>query len=307
MTSRPKIRWNKIQTLACQQGGIRAVRFNVDGEYCLTCGGDKTLKLWNPRKPLLLKTYLGHRYDVKDACGSHDSSNIVSAGSDKCIILWDVATGQPLRNIQAHLADINCVVFNDNSSVIFSGSLDCSAKAWDGKSRSRDPIQVFCEAKDSVSSIAIASHEITIASLDGKVRRYDLRKGQMFSDDASEMVNHISLTRDSQCILVSCANGLIKLLDKSTGEVLSEYRGHKSRKYRIECGLAINDSVIISGSEDSNVYCWDLMKGDVVEKIHLPMHRVVHSLSCHPSKNELLIGAEGSVYLWELDSTGEEA
>lgn len=44
-----------------------------------------------------------------------------------------------------------------------------------------------------------------------------------------------------------------------------------------------------------------------MEKIHLPMHRVVHSLSCHPSKNELLIAAEGSVYLWELDSTeGEE-
>lgn len=40
MTSRPKIRSNKIQTLACQQGGIRAVRFNgkfghfFDVKYC---------------------------------------------------------------------------------------------------------------------------------------------------------------------------------------------------------------------------------------------------------------------------------
>jgi len=36
------------------------------------------------------------------------------------------------------------------------------------------------------------------------------------------------------------------------------------------------------------------------------MHRVVHSLSCHPSKNDILTAAEGNVYLWELNSTEEE-
>ena len=31
----------------CQQGAVRAVRFNKDGNYCITCGNDKTVKLWN--------------------------------------------------------------------------------------------------------------------------------------------------------------------------------------------------------------------------------------------------------------------
>lgn len=41
----------------------------VDGNYCLTCGSDKSLKLWNPHKGTVLKTYSGHGYEVLDAAG----------------------------------------------------------------------------------------------------------------------------------------------------------------------------------------------------------------------------------------------
>lgn len=155
----------------------------VDGDYCLTCGANKSIKLWNPRKALLLKTYLGHRYEVKDARGSSDSSHIVSGGADRYINLWDVSTGKPIRTLQAHLADVNCVAFNENSSVMFSGSVDNLVKIWDCKSRSRDAIQVLSEAKDSITLISVFTHEILVSSLDGKIRRYDLRKGQMICDD----------------------------------------------------------------------------------------------------------------------------
>ena len=57
-------------SLDCDQGAVRAVRFNVDGNYCLTCGSDKSLKLWNPKRKLVLKTYTGHGYEVLDARGT---------------------------------------------------------------------------------------------------------------------------------------------------------------------------------------------------------------------------------------------
>lgn len=83
----------KLITIKCKQQVVRAVRFNVDGSYCLTCGADKKIKLWNPHKELPLKTYGGHANEVLDAAGSSDSSQIVSCSADKSIILWDVTTG----------------------------------------------------------------------------------------------------------------------------------------------------------------------------------------------------------------------
>ena len=43
----------------CGQGAIRVVRFNKDGNYCITCGADRSIKLWNPYKQIRLQTYSG--------------------------------------------------------------------------------------------------------------------------------------------------------------------------------------------------------------------------------------------------------
>ena len=51
------------------------------------------------------------------------------------------------------------------------------------RAASRIPIQIFKEAKDSVASLVISGHEILAGSVDGKVRCYDLRMGQLNTDE----------------------------------------------------------------------------------------------------------------------------
>ena len=50
--------------------------YAVEGDYCLTCGSDKSVKLWNPYRGALLKTYAGHGYEVLDAQSSCDSRSV---------------------------------------------------------------------------------------------------------------------------------------------------------------------------------------------------------------------------------------
>jgi len=82
---------------------------SADGNYCVTCGADKTIKLWNPHKledtgdtGLLLKTYSGHGYEVIDAQCSCDSSQLCSCSLDKTVFLWDVATGKITSKYRGH-------------------------------------------------------------------------------------------------------------------------------------------------------------------------------------------------------------
>lgn len=98
----PQLPQHLLRTIECQQGAVRAVRFNgktesssavmffedncglnviffpafvqsffrsADGNYLLSCGSDKSLKLWSVGSGTLLKTYAGHGYDVLDADG----------------------------------------------------------------------------------------------------------------------------------------------------------------------------------------------------------------------------------------------
>ena len=114
---------------------------------------------------------------------SYDSGFLLSGSKDKTVIVWDVMSGQVVRRIRAHIGPVNTVCFNEDASVLISGSLDGTVKLWDNKSKAHEPIQVLDEAKDSVSYVAVTDHEIVSVSLDGHLRRYDIRKGQMDDDN----------------------------------------------------------------------------------------------------------------------------
>ena len=68
-------------------GGEKAIGdFRVKSNRVLD-SDDKTVKLWNPNKGSLLKTYSGHGYEVLDVMGSCDNSQLVSCGLDKVMMI----------------------------------------------------------------------------------------------------------------------------------------------------------------------------------------------------------------------------
>uniref|UniRef100_A0A8K9UEX6 WD repeat domain-containing protein 83 n=1 Tax=Oncorhynchus mykiss TaxID=8022 RepID=A0A8K9UEX6_ONCMY len=297
----PQLPQNLLRTIDCQQGAVRAVRFNADGNYLLSCGSDKSLKLWSVSRGTLLKTYSGHGYEVLDADGSYDNSQLCSCSSDKTVILWDVATGQVTRKLRGHAG------VRENNTTIFSCSIDGTVRCWDTRSRKFDPIQILDEAQDGVSSLKVSEHELLTGSVDGRVRRYDLRMGQLHVDFINSPITCVCFSADGQCTLTSSLDSTVRLLDKSTGEMLGEYTGHKMKGYKLDCCLSSKDTHVLSCSEDGHVYCWDLVEGSLMLK--LPVGKaVVQSLSFHPSETRLLTAMEGRVQVWgaEPEETEED-
>lgn len=43
------------RTIEYNQGAIRAVRYNIDGNYCILCTSDRKMQLYNPQTGLFLK------------------------------------------------------------------------------------------------------------------------------------------------------------------------------------------------------------------------------------------------------------
>jgi mitogen-activated protein kinase organizer 1 len=66
---------SSVRSLLGHQSGVNVIKFTKDGNYCVSCSDDRTIKLWNPHRPdpsndsngLLIKTYSGvHGYQVLD-------------------------------------------------------------------------------------------------------------------------------------------------------------------------------------------------------------------------------------------------
>ncbi|KAH8255486.1 hypothetical protein KR038_004493 [Drosophila bunnanda] len=299
--------FNVKTTIDCKQGAVRAVRYNVDGTYCLSCGSDKKIKLWNPVSGLLLKTYGGHADEVTDAAGSCESSYIVSASLDKSIIYWDVSTGTPVRRLRGHAGGVRCVCFNEDSSVAISGGRDNAVMCWDIRTRRLDPVQVMKEARDCITTVLTNENKIYAASLDGCVRTYDIRVGELTCDKVGEPITYLSQTRDEQCLVAGCQDSVVRLLDCETGGLLSEYKGHRGDDYHIECGILSNDAHIVSGSSDGDALIWDLLEGKILQRIRISDNGgVVHSLATHPKRQELLFARRRDMYVFSADLQIEE-
>jgi len=288
-----------LHDINIHDSAVRAVRFNYDGQYCLTCGNDKSLKLFNPYNGVLLKSYNGHGYEVLGCDASADSSKLISCSADRTIIHWDVATGKILKKYRGHLSRVNCCKFNQTEcTLIISGSYDSTVRIWDTRSRSNDPIQILDDAKDSIPSLQVSQHEILTGSVDGYTRLYDLRKGRLTEDCIGEPITSVTFTNDSQCVLVSSLDSKVRLMDKDSGGALNTYQGHTNKEFKIDSCLTSTDSHIISGSEDGSVYIWDLITASVTTKLENVHKSVIFSLCLHPKKSFLVTASTDSVKLW---------
>lgn len=240
---------------------------------------------------------MGHGDEVLDAQGSCDSCHILSGSRDKSIIYWDVTTGQPVRRLRQHAADVYCVKFNEESNVAVSGSRDNSVMCWDIRTRTLEPIQVMKDAKDCVTGLIITSHKIITSSLDGAIRQYDIRAAQLTTDNIGSPINYIASSKDGQCIAAACEDDTIRLIDTESGDELQKFTGHKTEGFRIECGVIANDTKVLSGSSGGVVIIWDLLEGTELARLSVG-HKMVPSLSTHPTKDEILFAHRHEIQLW---------
>ena len=50
------------------------------------------------------------------------------------------------------------------------------------------------------------------------------------------------------------------MIDISSGNSLASFKGHKNNKYRVDNASYLKDEFVVSGSEDGNVYFWDVLE-----------------------------------------------
>lgn len=282
------------------EGPVLAVRFNTQGTYCLSCGKDRTVRLWNPHRGIPIKTYTGHGYDVRDAAVVADNSKFASCGGDRQVFLWDVGTGNIIRKFRGHDAYINTLCFSPGScDVLVSGGYDQAVKVWDCRSRSIDAIQVMRNSRDSVTSVAVTERaEILAGSVDGAVRRFDVRMGRLFTDELHHPVTCVKVSRDTNCVLAACMDGTVRLLDRVEGDLLAEYTGHKHSSFKMDCCFTPSDAYVAGSSEDGRVFYWELVEAQQVECFQAHAD-VVCSMAMHPKGECLLTSSvDGTIKVW---------
>uniref|UniRef100_A0A7E4W233 WD repeat domain-containing protein 83 n=1 Tax=Panagrellus redivivus TaxID=6233 RepID=A0A7E4W233_PANRE len=284
-------------SFACQQGALRTVRFNNNGNYALTGGVDKSVRLWNPYDAALLHNYTGCGGEVRAVDSSADNSMILAGGLDKIASVFDVESGKLLKRFRGHGSWINAVAFDDDSSLAFSAGQEGSLIVWDLRDR-REVVQTIDDATDAVLSLDMTGSQIVTGSADHKMRLYDVRQGWLSVTDLGAAVTDVHLTDDNQCVLAASIGQPLKLIEKINGEPLAEYKGHTCGEFRIEAGVLPSNDEVVTGSEDSCAYIYDFVSMKIKARLDHAPAKYIHSLTVHPKKACVLTASRDRVFVW---------
>ncbi|KAI9828408.1 MAG: hypothetical protein M1832_002836 [Thelocarpon impressellum] len=295
-----------LRQLACHNGPVHCVTYSAGlGQYALTGCADRLVRLFKPSTGGLIQTYDAHGHAVLDLSVAADNARFASVGGDRAVFVWDVATARTLRRFNGHDGRVNAVAWGgEGGSVVVSGGFDTTVRLWDCKAQTGKAIMILDEARDSVSAVLVEGHEIISGSVDGRVRVYDLRMGMVYVDVVGQPVTSLTQTKDAAALLVSTLDSTMRLFDKSSGQLLQAYRGHKNTEYRVRACLARNDAIVISGSEDGSVRAWDLLEGKEVSHLDEGVHggKVVTAVAATDGRKEWLsAGVDGTVQVWGME------
>ncbi|CAD7928781.1 unnamed protein product [Amoebophrya sp. A120] len=261
------------RTLQGHKGAVYALEWNKTKTYLLSGAADRTVRLWNPASGIAIAKYDElQREEVVSVAVTDDSSTFYAAGSDKHAVAVDVTEKKVIRKFQGHDKRLTvCKLLGRESQLLLTGSQDGCVKLWDARA-GRGAIQTLADAKDTITDLAVppvyASSNVELgaefvsASLDGRLRRYELRAGLVHVDPVGDPLSRVSYSGDAQCILTSSLYHRIYLFEKDTGEELQRYEGHRNNEFQIQSILDPNDAYVYSGSEDGKIFVWELVDGE---------------------------------------------
>ena len=102
-------------------------------------------------------------------------------------------------------------------------------------------------------------------------------------------------------MLVSTLDSTLRLMDRANGQLLQAYKSHTNTEYRIRSCLGLNDSVVVSGSEDGYLYAWDLLEGKVIEKMKAHEGKVASAVAWNGKGKEWAsAGGDGECHFCAL-------
>lgn len=255
-----------MRTFMGHTKAVRDVCWSNDGRRFLSCGYDRTIKLWDSETGTCISSFSNGKipYCVKFNPDEERQHLFVAGGSDKKIIQWDTNSKRIVQEYDQHLGAVNSITFIDNNRRFVTSSDDKSLRVWEWGI----PVVIKYISEPHMHSMpAVTAHPsgnwFACQSLDNQILIYSTRdrfklhkKKRFMGHTVAGYACQINFSPDGRFVISGDGEGKLWFWDWKSSKMLKTIRCHD--QVTIGCEWhPIEPSKVVTCSWDGTIKYWD--------------------------------------------------
>ncbi|KAF2197381.1 WD repeat-containing protein-like protein [Delitschia confertaspora ATCC 74209] len=299
---------NAVLELRHHKDQIWYLKYSNDGTKLAATGKDNTIVIYETETYKPLQFLAEHEAGVSYVAWSPDDSKVISCcrQQENSARIWDVQTGRCLSCISDFTYPVTAAQWAPDGNGVVIGSQDthCALALWDPDEG--NVIYKWKRDNMRVNDLAISPDGSYLAVALNKpiILIYDFATRELINEikyPEIKGITSVSISQDSQHMLVSMVPDKLVLFKIDTGEPVQEYEGEVLKNFVVRSTFGgANDGFVVSGSEDSRVYIWRT-NGSLVEALDAHPGGCVNAVAWHPKdpRTFATAGDDEKVRIWK--------
>ena len=284
-----------------REGCIFSMNFNETGNLMASSNQNHCIEIWDLKTKKLIQNISSHSEIVTDTQffhGAEDNECFLTCSLDKTIKLWK--NYKNVHTFMEHSDWVRCISIRQDNQQFLSGCVSSVVKLWDiptqrviGSVINQNEDQNVLKTVNSLSFLNKNNNLFLVGLRSGEVKIFDTRmqnKNDNFTKNMGliqsfkahyKKLNTAKINQTDRYLLTSSRDSLLRLWDmrklpmeneneeniKKNKNNKNEYNKHKCVGYNIECNFYNNEQYIITGSENSHIYIYDILDNESYSKI----------------------------------------
>ena len=191
-------------------GDVYSVSLHPSEAQLVSAGYDKTVRLYDLTKGVLVRTLHGHELAVSQVLFNAAGNLVVSAAKDATVRFWDLRSAVCLQSFGRPLGEVTSVQLSPSGTQLLSSSRDNAVRLWDV--RSAKPLRCFTGHQNTCKSFVRARFGpgkglVVSGSEDGVLYMWDLESGQLMQRLRGHAdVAYDAVWSEENSMLASCSH-----------------------------------------------------------------------------------------------------
>lgn len=263
------------ETISCLSWSPRNER---DGDKSdkrlLSCGYDKTIRLWNVETGECTRVFEGHTKEITACKWLPDGIHFISGSADKKIYEWDSRTGTTTSTYEAN-AHVNDLTLSKDGLKLIATSSDYTIQIFNTETKKEEIVMKECV---SVTCLYLSNmnndHLLVVTNNGNEVPEIKGAEIHVWRLSDQSIIERFKGFKQSRYVIRGCFAGfegmfvicgsedcLVYVWERGTGQLINRLEGHQGTVNTVAVSEA-DDHLFASGSDDKSIIIWGVVDQD---------------------------------------------